>query len=92
MSCITASTNVQMRGRMKHVNVRIHFIRDLVIRHLIQPVHCSTVNQHADPFTKNLPLALLVSHRNVMFGLSNHDADPFLSLAPDAAAAGEQCK
>jgi hypothetical protein len=92
LSCITASTNVQMRGRMKHVNVRIHFIRDLVIRDLIQPVHCSTVNQHADPFTKNLPLALLVSHRNVMFGLSNHDADPFLSLAPDAAAAGEQCK
>ena len=88
LSCITASTNVQMRGRMKHVNVRIHFIRDLVIRDLIQPVHCSTVNQHADPFTKNLSLALLVPHRDVMFGFSTTSAR--LSLAPDATEAGEQ--
>ena len=86
MSCITASTNVQMRGRMKHVNVRIYYIRDLTIRDIIQPVHCATSLQHADPFTKNLALALLIPHRNVMHGISLHDE--LFSLATDTVKAG----
>jgi len=86
MSCITASTNVQMRGRMKHVNVRIFYIRDLTVRDIIQPVHCATTFQHADPFTKNLPLAVLLPHRIVMHGISFHVS--VFPLAQDTAKAG----
>ena len=86
LSCITASTNVQMRGRMKHVNVRIYYIRDLIVRDIIQPVHCPTALQHADPFTKNLPIATFVPHRDVMHGIH---FIPTSSLVSDTAKAGE---
>ena len=48
MSRITASTNVQMRGQMRHLNVRNYCIRDLTIRDIIQPVHFATSLQHAE--------------------------------------------
>ena len=87
LSCITASTNVQMRGRMKHVNVRIYYIRDLIVRDIIQAVHCPTTLQHADPFTKNLPIATFVPHRDVMHGIR---FVPSSSLESDTAKAGEE--
>ena len=87
LSCITASTNVQMRGRMKHVNVRIFYIRDLIVRDIIQAVHCPTTLQHADPFTKNLPIATFVPHRDVMHGIRFVLSS---SLVSDTAKAGEE--
>ncbi len=36
LSCITASSNVQICCRKKHVNVRIYYIRDLILRDITQ--------------------------------------------------------
>jgi hypothetical protein len=72
---------------MKHVNVRIYYIRDLIVRDIIQAVHCPTTLQHADPFTKNLPIATFVPHRDVMHGIR---FVPSSTLVSDTAKAGEE--
>jgi len=43
-----------MHGRSKHINVRFHFLRDLVNDGIIQLMHCRTQEQIADLMTKAL--------------------------------------
>jgi hypothetical protein len=41
-----------MHGRSKHIDVRFHFLRDLVNDGIIQLMHCRTQEQIADLMTK----------------------------------------
>ena len=54
MSAINISKNPTQQSRTKHINIRHHFIRDLVEDKIVTLEHVATDNQLADIFTKAL--------------------------------------
>ena len=54
VSAIKLSKNPVMQGRSKHIDVRFHFLRDLVKDEVVELVHCSSQEQIADSMTKPL--------------------------------------
>lgn len=46
--------NPALHGRIKNINTKIHFIRDLVAVNISNLQFCSTVNQIVDGLTKSL--------------------------------------
>jgi hypothetical protein len=55
-SAIKISKNPVMHGRSKHIDVRFHFLRDLVKDGVIKLEFCGTKEQVADVMTKPLKL------------------------------------
>jgi len=53
-STIKLSKNPVLHGRSKHIDVRFHFLRNLVIGGIIDVIHCNSQNQIADIMTKPL--------------------------------------
>ncbi|CAI0466084.1 unnamed protein product [Linum tenue] len=51
-SAIKLSKNPVLHGRSKHIDVRFHFLRDLVKAGTVDLVHCGTASQVADIMTK----------------------------------------
>jgi hypothetical protein len=49
------ASNLIFHGRMKHVEIDYHFVRDRVMKKLLQVRFISTIDQLADDFTKALP-------------------------------------
>ena len=56
LSAIHISKNPVQHSRTKHIDMRHHFLRDLVNKQVIDIEHIDTTNQLADIFTKPLPL------------------------------------
>ena len=54
MSAINISKNPIQHSRTKHIDIRHHFIRDLVEDKVVTLEHVATENQLADIFTKAL--------------------------------------
>lgn len=56
VSTIKLSKNPVLHGRSKHINVRFHFLRDLVNEGVVELMHCGTRFQIADIMTKAVKL------------------------------------
>jgi hypothetical protein len=54
--------------RTKHINVRYHYIRDLVSENILSIQWISTLNQPADLFTKPLPTNIFIPLRKKVMG------------------------
>ena len=55
-----------MHGRSKHIDVRFHFLRNLIKDEVVELVQCSTQEQIADILTKPLKLEVFVKMRGLM--------------------------
>ena len=55
-STICLAKNQAVHGRTKHIDIKYHFIRDLVEAGKIELVYCTTKNMAADIFTKELSI------------------------------------
>jgi hypothetical protein len=53
-SAVTVAKNPEHHGRMKHLDLRYHWLRDTVEAGHISPIHIPTTVQAADIFTKPL--------------------------------------
>ena len=53
-SAIDISKNLVQHSKTKHIEIRYHFIRDLVERKVVALEYISTEHQNADIFTKPL--------------------------------------
>ena len=67
---IAMAKNPQFHKRTKHVDIRWHFVRDLVQDGLINIVDCRDPEQTADILTKQLPRPKHTKHVNEL-GLSS---------------------
>ena len=53
-SIICLSNNPEIHSRTKHIDVRLHFIRNLIKDKILRIEHISTENMPADILTKGL--------------------------------------
>ena len=67
-SAIELTKNLVFHGRSKHIDIKYHFIRDLVQDREIVVDYCKTEEQVADVFTKRLKLELFIKLK-MMLGM-----------------------
>ena len=63
-SCISIAESEGLNQRTKHIDVRHHYIRDMVQENIIQIEHLGTDDMLADFFTKALPVARFLELRS----------------------------
>jgi len=68
-SAICLANNPQFHGKMKHVEIKYHFVRDQVEKKKIKLVYCRSEDMLADVFTKDLPIQQFQKLRK-MIGVS----------------------
>ena len=68
---INLAKNPLNSRRTKHIDVRNHFLRDLVAKGQIEVIHVPTERQHADALTKPLPLGSFSRHRSFLLNSKN---------------------
>ena len=66
ISAIKLSKNLVMHGRSKHIDIRFHFLRDLVRDGILELIHCSTQQQVANVLTKPLKLDVFLRMRGLL--------------------------
>ncbi|KAL0313353.1 UNVERIFIED_CONTAM: Retrovirus-related Pol polyprotein from transposon TNT 1-94 [Sesamum radiatum] len=65
-STIKLSKNPVMHGRSKHIDVRFHFLRNLVKDGALELVYCGSQDQVADIMTKPLKIEVFQKHRKML--------------------------
>ena len=65
---IALAENPISSSNSKHIDVRHHFLRELVENEKITVEHVSSEDQHADILTKALPSVAFIAHRNFLLG------------------------
>ncbi|GJU02898.1 ribonuclease H-like domain-containing protein [Tanacetum coccineum] len=63
VSAVDLSSNLVQHQRIKHIEIDIHFVRDLVVASQVRVLHVPSHYQYADIFTKILPSALFEEFR-----------------------------
>jgi uncharacterized beta-barrel protein YwiB (DUF1934 family) len=63
-SCIKLSENPVFHDRSKHIEMRYHFVRDIVQKNILSIQYVSTTEQTADILTKPLSLTKFVYFRD----------------------------
>ncbi|GJU03834.1 ribonuclease H-like domain-containing protein [Tanacetum coccineum] len=58
VSAVYLSSNLVQHQHTKHIEIDIHFVRDLVVAVQVRVIHVPSRYQYADIFTKGLPSAL----------------------------------
>jgi hypothetical protein len=64
VSAVYLSTNPVQHQRTKHVEIDLHFVRDLVAVGDVRVLHVPTTSQFADIFTKGLPSSTFAEFRS----------------------------
>ena len=61
---IKLSNNAQFHKRTKHIDIKHHYIRELVEENKLRIIYINTKNQLADPLTKPVTGPILAAWRN----------------------------
>jgi hypothetical protein len=64
ISAVYLSTNPVQHQCTKHVEIDLHFVRDMVTTGEIRVLHVPTTSQYADIFTKGLPTSVFTEFRS----------------------------
>jgi hypothetical protein len=67
-ACIAIALQESCKHKTKHIDNKIHYIRDLIQKKIVDMIYISTKIQLADIFTKALGKATFLKHRDVILG------------------------
>jgi hypothetical protein len=67
-ACIKIALQESSKHKTKHIDNKIHYIRDLIQQGHVDIIYIHTLLQVADIFTKALGNELFLKHRNVLLG------------------------
>jgi hypothetical protein len=67
-AAIAFSKNQTCHDRSKHISIRIHWLRDMVLGQVIQMLHIGTAHQLADFLTKHLRAPAHIKVRDIVLG------------------------
>ena len=73
------SENPTNRQRSRHVDVRVHFLRDMVRDGSVKLIKCAGTQNVADALTKSLPRPAFHKHREFLKGTAQSFAAFFAS-------------
>ena len=65
-SAICIARNPKDHSKTKHIDIKYHYIRDLVMKNLVNLVYCPTEDMIADIFTKGLPSYRFIKLRTML--------------------------
>jgi len=68
-ACIAIAHNPVQHKYTKHIDVRLHFVRELIQRSVLDVQYIQTGLNIADIFTKGLASKLFIRHRDALYGL-----------------------
>jgi Reverse transcriptase (RNA-dependent DNA polymerase) len=68
LACIAMSTNPVRRKSSRHIDMRVHYCRELYLTGVMKLIPLRTHLMVADALTKSLPGPALSKHRDVMMG------------------------
>ena len=66
------SENPVSNDRSKHIDYRVHALRERVKDGIVRLIDCASTDMLADVLTKNLPAPDFMRHRTVMSGKAPH--------------------
>jgi Reverse transcriptase (RNA-dependent DNA polymerase) len=72
-SAIAIAKNPVFHGRSKHIDIKLHFIRDLVAEKIVELKFVTSANQKADVLTKTLVLSTFETLR-MKLGVTNFES------------------
>ena len=64
LGCIALTKNAKFHGRTKHIDIKVHYVRELVNRGEIVFSYCQSELQLADILTKPMPKGRLMFLRD----------------------------
>ena len=67
-SCIMMSENLTHRNRPRHVDIKVHYLHDLVQNGHVKLVKCAGTQNVSDALTKSLARPAFEKHREYMWG------------------------
>ncbi len=70
VGAIKLAENWSSTKRTKHIDVRHHYVRELMEKEIIEIKHVSSENQPADMLTKNVPKATFEKHKRFIMNLN----------------------
>ena len=70
------SLNPVLKERTKHVDYRVHALRERVADNVVRVLDCPTADMLADPMTKQVPAPAHSRHTLVMLGKNPSTAPP----------------
>ena len=72
-ACIVMASQKMVSGRNKHMELKQHYVRDMVARNMVRLVYIKTTFQRADILTKNLAYSDFMRIRDLLLGQSPHE-------------------
>ena len=75
-SCRMMSENPVANDRSKHIDYRVHALRERVQDGHVRLLDCPTYDMLADPFTKALDAVAFARFRDIFMGINLHTAPP----------------
>jgi hypothetical protein len=85
--CILVSENPANRERSRHVDVRVHFLQDMVRDGSVKLIKCACTQNVADALTKSLPRPAFHKHREFLKGTAQSFSAFFASAYQPAVPA-----
>ena len=71
-ACVSIATSEIASPKLKHIDLRYHFTRDMIEANKIRLVYCPTYHQAADILTKPTDLLTFLRHRSTLMGHGTH--------------------